>query len=104
MGAWLGPRWNEAIGLRRCDLNPLRKEITLGRIVVNQNGSRTFTEKLSKTEDARTVPVPDPVTDMLFGHLDQYVEDGREAFLFLTVTGAHPLRQNFLREVLRRAA
>ena len=24
MGAWLGPRWNEAIGLRVCDINPLR--------------------------------------------------------------------------------
>lgn len=23
MGTWLGPRWNEPIGLRRCDLNPL---------------------------------------------------------------------------------
>jgi len=24
MGAWLGPRWNEAIGIRRCDINPMR--------------------------------------------------------------------------------
>lgn len=42
MGAWLGPRWNEAIGLRRCDVNPLRREITFGKVVVNQNGSQTF--------------------------------------------------------------
>ena len=25
-GAWLGQRWNEAIGLRICDLNPLHRE------------------------------------------------------------------------------
>jgi len=30
-----GPRWNEAIGVRRCDLNPLRQEITFGKVVVN---------------------------------------------------------------------
>jgi integrase len=26
MGAWLGPRWNEAIGVRICDLDVLRRE------------------------------------------------------------------------------
>jgi len=35
MGAWLGPRWNEAIGLRICDLDMLRREVTFGRLVVN---------------------------------------------------------------------
>lgn len=58
MGAWLGPRLNEAIGLRRCDPNPLRQEITIGRVVVNQNGGRTYTERFSKTGDFRTIPVP----------------------------------------------
>jgi hypothetical protein len=36
MGAWLGPRWNEAIGLRRCDLDPLRHEVTFGKVVVER--------------------------------------------------------------------
>ena len=58
MGAWLGPRWNEAIGLRICDINPLRQELTFGRVVINQNGSRTFIKTGSKTGDWRTVPVP----------------------------------------------
>lgn len=104
MGAWLGPRWNEAIGVRRCDVNPLRKEITFGRIVVNQNGGRTFTEKLSKTDDARTVPVPDPVMEMLLEHIANHVGDGRDAFLFLTSKGTFLRRQNFGRDVLKPAA
>jgi integrase len=104
MGAWLGPRWNEAIGVRLCDLNPLRKEITFGRVVVNQKGSRTFTEKLSKTEDARTIPVPTPVMDMLAAHVGRYVDAAnRDAFLFLTAGGNHILRGNFGRNVLRAA-
>jgi len=31
MGCWLGPRWNEAIGLRVCDINPLRERYEEGR-------------------------------------------------------------------------
>jgi integrase len=104
MGGWIGPRWNEALGVRLCDLNPLRHELTLGRVVVNQNGSRKFTERFSKTEDARTVPVPRPVMEALLEHVDRYcVGAGREDFLFLTRTGNHPLRSSFSRDVLRPA-
>ena len=42
MGCWLGPRWNEALGLRVCDLNPLKKEIAFGRVVINQNGGTSL--------------------------------------------------------------
>lgn len=104
MGAWLGPRWNEAIGVRRCDINPLRRELTFGKVVVNQNGSQTYVEKLSKTEDFRTIPVPQPVMDRLVEHLTRYCsESSREDFVFLTRNGTHPLRANIARDVLRPA-
>ena len=105
MGAWLGPRWNEAIGLRICDLDLLRREVTFGRVVVNQNDSNPFLERGSKTDDWRTVPAPEPVIDMLAEHITRYVDDpaSREAFLFTTRQGTHPLRSNFARE-LRKAA
>ena len=65
----------------------MRHELTLGRVVVNQNGSRTFIERLSKTEDARTVPVPAPVMEALQEHVEVYCPGaGREDFLFLTRT------------------
>ena len=105
MGSWIGPRWNEAIGLRICDLNPLRNELTLGRVVVNQNGSRTFIEQLSKTDDYRTVPVPRPVMDALTEHIARYRADAvRDDFLFVTKNGTSPLRGNFGRDILRPAA
>lgn len=104
MGAWLGPRWNEAIGLRRCDLNPLRQEITIGRVVVDQNGGRTYTERFSKTGDFRTIPVPGPVMERVLEHLGRFCPDhGREDFLFLTRNGTHPLSGNVARDVLRPA-
>ncbi|HET6818878.1 MAG TPA: tyrosine-type recombinase/integrase [Mycobacteriales bacterium] len=101
MGAWLGPRWNEAIGVRICDLDMLRREVTFGRLVVNQTGSETFTERGSKTDDWRTLPAPQPVIDALAEHIARYVPDptDREAFLFTTNRGTHPLRSNFTREM-----
>jgi integrase len=109
MGAWLGPRWNEAIGLRMCDLNLVRREVTFGRLVINQNGSTLFTERGSKTDDWRTLPMPQPVVDVLADHIARYVEEpaDREAFLFTTNRGSSPMRGNFTREMrhaLPRAA
>jgi integrase len=104
MGGWLGPRGNEALGVRLCDVNPLRKEITFGRIVVNQNGGTSFLEKMSKTEDSRTIPVPTPVMDVLLEHIERYVDTSRrDAFLFLTTNGRH-LQRTHLSHMLRRAA
>ena len=104
MGCWLGPRWNEAIGLRVCDLNPLKKEISFGRVVVNQNGGHTFAEELNKTEEHRTVPCPQPVMDALLDHLRRYCPTGdRDRFLFTSRSGRAPLRSNFSRDVLRPA-
>lgn len=104
MGCWLGPRWNEAIGVRVCDLNPLRKEMAFGRVVVNQNGSYLFTERLSKTNDARTVPVPQPVMDALLEHLRVHRTDAdREDFLFTNRSGGLIARSGFSRDVLKPA-
>jgi integrase len=104
MGCWLGPRWNEAIGLRVCDLNPMRNEVSFGRVVVNQNGSDLFEERLNKTEEYRTVPCPREVMDALTAHIAQYSPAGdRERFLFLTRNGTHILRSNFARDVLKPA-
>jgi site-specific recombinase XerD len=87
-----------------CDLNPLRREVTFGRIVVNQNGSRTFEERFNKTEDCRTLPAPTEVMDALVEHLARYRPDaGREDLVFTNNRGGHILRGNFSRDALRPA-
>jgi integrase len=102
-GCWLGPRWNEILGIRVCDVNPLRHEIVFGRVVVNENAT-TFVEEGNKTEEHRTVPVPASVMINLVEHISRYCPAGdREAFLFLTVRGRHPTRSNFSRRVLQPA-
>ena len=101
MGAWLGPRWNEAIGLRICDVNVLRREITFGRQVVNQNGTHTWVEVGSKTDDWRTVPVPRAVMDTVAAHIAHYQQGAeRDDLVFTNARGGHILRGNFTRDAL----
>jgi hypothetical protein len=89
MGAWLGPRWTEAVGLRICDLDMLRREVTFGRLVVNQTGSTTFTERGSKTDDWRTLPAPTLVIDVLAEHITRYVANPAVARLPVHDAGRH---------------
>lgn len=104
-GGWLGPRWNEILGVRRCDVNPLHSEIAFGRVVINQNGSLIYEKRGSKTDDHRIVPVPAMVMEELERHIATYCPDaGPRDYLFLTRTGTHPKRSNFARDVLRKAA
>ncbi len=104
MGAWLGPRWNEAIGVRLRDLYPQRSEITFGRQVIDQNGSTTYLERGSKTGDWRTIPVPSPVLDALRNHIAAYRAQALPDDLLFTNNRDHPiLRGNFTRDVLRPA-
>ena len=55
------------------------------------NGGTTFTEARSKTEDARTIPVPDPVMTMLTDHIAGYLADvGREDCSTALVVAVNP--------------
>jgi integrase len=104
LGAWLGPRWNEAIGLRMRDIDFLRREITFGRQVINQNGSTTFAEVGSKTGDWRTVPVPQPVVDVLAAHVAKFRSGAqRDDLVFTNNKGGHILRGTFSRDALKPA-
>jgi len=56
---------------------------------------------MSKTDDARTVPVPAPVMDALLEHLRVYRPGAaREDFLFVNNRDGHILRSGFARDVL----
>jgi integrase len=91
-GARLGPRWNEAIGLRICDVDLARREVTFGRVVVNQNDSKPFPERGSTTDDWRTVPAPTPVIDALARHIERCVTTPRIGTRSCSPLGTGPIR------------
>lgn len=97
---WLGPRWSEAMGLRVCDVDFLRKQVYVGRVTVVEPDCRTLLIKdEGKTETAfRTVPLPAVAAEVLAQHVERFVPDASpRSFLFLTPAGTHPRRSNFRR-------
>jgi hypothetical protein len=42
VNGWLGLRWSESLGLPRMDVNPLRKELHVGRVTVVEPDCRTL--------------------------------------------------------------
>lgn len=89
--AYCGLRWGEAVALRRGRVNILRS-----RLEVKESVSETATGLHygpTKTYQARSVAIPEFLKDMLADHLDNYVEEGRDALVFTTENGT-PLRNN----------
>jgi integrase len=102
---WLGLRWSEALGLRRCDVNPLRGDLHVGRItVVEPDGGPLLAKEGGKSRSSvRTIPLPSTAQAVLLAHMDKFVTDqAPDAFLFLTTAGTPPRRSNF-RRVFDRA-
>jgi integrase len=89
--AYGGLRWGEATALRRGRINVLRS-----RIEVSESVSETGTGLHygpTKTYQSRSVAIPGFLKDMLAEHLQTYVEDDRDAFVFTTEAGT-PVRSN----------
>jgi integrase len=101
---WLGLRWSEALGLRRCDVNVFRKELQVGRVVVVEPDCRTLLIKDGgKTGNAtRTVPLPEPAVKVMLNHMATYCVSGSpEDFPFLTTAGLASRRSWFRRSFMR---
>lgn len=104
--AWLGWRLGEGLGIRRCDVNLLRGEVTVGRNVVEEVNGRTRLRPGAKNQAStgRVVPLPPTVARALRHHIDKYVTDPHpEACIFVLECGSHPSRANLLKQVLRPA-
>lgn len=104
--AWLGWRLGEGLGIRRCDINLLRNEITIGRNVVEEVDGRTRLRPSAKNQSStgRVVPLPPSVAKALAEHIERYVDDPHpEACIFLQANGCYPSRSNLLKQVLRPA-
>lgn len=112
--AWLGWRLGEGLAIRRCDINLLRGEITIGRFVIEEVPGRIkegFDTRphvrrggKNKASTGRVVPLPPSVAKALEQHMAEYVDDvHEEAFIFTLANGCHPSRSNLLRQVLTPA-
>jgi integrase len=104
--AWLGWRLGEGLAIRRCDVNLLRGEVTVGRHVVEEVAGRCRLRAGAKNQAStgRVVPLPASVARALETHIETFVDDPHpEACIFVLENGCHPSRANLLKQVLRPA-
>jgi integrase len=95
--AYGGLRWAEAVGLKRGDVNLLRRRIEVRETLSEVNG--LLHQVPPKTWEQRSVAIPPFVADILGGHIGSFCDSGADSLTFTTATGT-PLRSaNFRRAV-----
>ncbi|PSL02510.1 site-specific recombinase XerD [Haloactinopolyspora alba] len=82
--AYCGPRWGEMAALRVCDVDFLRRRVSIDRNVVEVDGGR-LEWTTPKTHERRTVPIPRFLVDELAGVVEGRAPDD---LLFPTPRGA----------------
>lgn len=92
-------RWGEVSALRRRDVDPRR-----GTIMVRAAFSERSTGDLvlgppKSTAGVRTLTIPAPVAEQLRAHLEEFVDDDPDAWLFTGVKGGPVRRSNFNKSV-----
>jgi integrase len=102
--AWSGLRQGELLALTRADLEldaePPRLHVRRGMRRSDEGG---MVVDLPKTRASlRTVSLPAPLAAAFASHLDEFVGDGPNAWVFTTASGSNPARSN-LNASFRRA-
>jgi len=96
MAAWSGLRQGELLALTRVDLDldaaPARVMV---RKAVRRTDSGVVRVDVPKTPSSvRVVTLPDPITDALRAHMEDFVQADPGALVFATRTGTTPARSN----------
>lgn len=106
VGGVLGLRWGEAIGLRVCDIDFMRRTVTVSQVVEEVAGQIRVLAGEAKTSDSlRTVAAPAFLIEELARHLAEHRTDAageREALVFVGPR-AGLLRRRFAERTFRPA-
>ena len=87
----LGPRWGEAAGVRRRDVDLLRRRLRIEQSLVEVSGRIEVGP--TKSQATRSVPLPPSIVRALESHLAERVGPGTEDFVFTAPRGG-PLRHS----------
>jgi integrase len=96
VGGVLGLRWGEAVGLRLCDIDFMRRTVTVAQVVEEVAGQVTILLGEAKTAGSlRTITAPPFLIEELARHLAAYRPDAdREDLVFVGPRGG-TLRRRF---------
>ena len=98
VAAYSSLRLGELTGLRRCNVNPLHKTVTVARQITEVRG-QLHAGPPKTASSKRTVRLPDLIATMLDDHLRRYSEPGPDGLVFPAAEGGPMRRTNFRRRV-----
>ena len=102
VAAWSGLRPGELFALRRADVDPAARTVTVRRSMVDMSGAPVTFGPPKTRAGARTVSLPASVAAALAEHLEAHTAPGAEALVFTTRAGG-PVRGGERSRVLRAA-
>ena len=88
VGAGLGLRQGEALGLSRDRVNFLKRTVTIDRQVKRAASGVAF-GALKTERSYRTIPLPAGISEALARHIEQYPGDDPDGLLFTAPLGGH---------------
>lgn len=98
VAAYSSLRMGELAGLRRRDVNPLHKTVTVARQITEVRG-QLHVGPPKTASSKRTVRLPDLVAAILNEHLQRHSEAGPDGLVFPAAEGGPLRRSNFRRRV-----
>ena len=103
VAAWSGLRWSEMVGLRRRDVDMLRRRFVISRQVVEVGSEfRGFDDP--KTEAGRRqVPIWAPIYPVLEEQLATRAQPGRDGLVFVNTRGNTPHHSSFTSQTWKKA-
>lgn len=103
VGAYTCPRWGEAAGLTRANIDVLRSRIAVASTAVEVRGHVTLGHEPKTDRSKRTIPVARSVMHRLEEHLASFVGPQSDALVFSAPRGGPLARSSFSRRVWQPA-
>jgi len=103
VAAFTGLRWSEMIGLRRCDIDLLRRASTVRRQIIEVGSRFEGFGELKKNAAKRTIDLPAFLCEMLETQLEDRAQPGLEGLVFVNTRGNPPHLSSFTSQTWRTA-
>jgi integrase len=103
VAAYTGLRWSEMIGLRRRDIDPMRRTITVHRQIVEVGGKFEGFGEPKTAAGRRTIDVPAFLVNMLEVQMTERAQPGPDGLVFVNTRGNPPHLSSFTSQTWKNA-
>lgn len=97
--SFLSLRWGEASALTRADITDGAESVRIGKAMVEVAGLGLVVSRPKSRAGVRTLTVPEAIRPDILAHLEKYVDNRPDAYVFTGLRGNPLRRSNFTKNV-----